>query len=305
MTYSNIPTLLLLRHVEILNDMKPILTQIGLDYANRELGAIKAELERRQPGTLKAGRNSLSIRNGWCDMTPYYSRNGVTIFCGDCLEVMPRLEPVLFDLCLTNPPYGIKICSNANKFGIATDLSRQATDDKWDDRPPGKEEFDYIFRLSKNQIVFGANYFWEYFYSSQCYIVWDKRGNMPDVPFCDTEFAWTSFVDKPSKRYVVINHGFIKDSPEKREYPTQKPLVLFTQIINDFSIVSDTIFDPFMGSGTTLVAAQNEGRRAIGIELSEEYCRIAVDRLRQPSFFSLPAVQPEKPKQLGLLEETE
>jgi len=228
-------------------------------------------------------------------MTPYFERDGITIYCGDCLEVMPQLAGPM-DLCLTDPPYGIGICGNANHFGIATYASRQATNETWDNQIPTKEVFRHIFRLSKNQIVFGANYFWEYFYSSQCYIIWDKRGNLPDVPFCDMEFAWTSFVTKPSKRYLVIQHGFITDSKEDRVHPTQKPLILFTRIMNDFSDLNHLILDPFMGSGTTLVAAQNEGRRAIGIELSEEYCRIAVDRLRQPSFFSLPTMKQPEPK---------
>jgi DNA modification methylase len=136
--------------------------------------------------------------------------------------------------------------------------------------------------VSKNQIVFGANYFWDNFYSTQCYIIWDKRGYLPDVPFCDTEFAWTSFTNRMSKRYIVINHGFIRDSKDERNgHPTQKPTELMTKIICDFTNPSDLILDPFMGSGTTGVAAVQLGRKFIGIEIDPGYFEIAKKRIEQ------------------------
>lgn len=231
-------------------------------------------------------------------ITPYYERDNITIYCGDCLEVMPQLD-VVFDLGLTDPPYGIKICSNAKIVGIATDLSRRKTLDIWDDKLADPRAIKILLEKTRNQIVFGANYYWEHFYSSGCYIIWDKRGDLPDVPFSDTEFAWTSFVNRPSKRYVIINHGFIRDAKEIRYHPTQKPLSLMRKIIVDFSSSGHIILDPFMGSGTTLAAAQREGRRAVGVELSEDYCKIAADRLRQPSFFSIPP-KPKEPKAIQL-----
>ena len=204
---------------------------------------------------------------------------------------MPTLIDKRFDLVLTDPPYGINICGNSKPVGIAADKSRKATNETWDNLPPPKIAFEEMFRLSANQIIFGGNYFLEYLFNSQCYIVWDKRGNLPSVPFADTEWAWTSF-NKMSKKYTVINHGFIKDSKETICHPTQKPLLLITMIVLDFTALTDIIFDPFLGSGTTLVAAQNEGRQGVGIESKEDYCKIAVERLRQPSFFSLPESKP-------------
>lgn len=107
------------------------------------------------------------------------------------------------------------------------------------------------------------------------------RQRIWDVPFCPTEFAWTSF-DRQSKKYTCINHGFIHDEKEPiRQHPTAKPLPVFIGIISDFAKENDLILDPFLGSGTTLVAAKNLGRRAIGIEINLDYCRIAEDRLRQ------------------------
>lgn len=206
----------------------------------------------------------------------------VQLHCGDCLEYMRGLPDKAIDLVLTDPPYGIKITRNAKLVGVATYASRRATADAWDDAIPHKEYFDEIKRISRQQIVFGANYFWEHFYSSQCYIVWDKRGGLPDVPFCPTEFAWTSFVDKPSKQYVVRNHGFIRDADEQRTgHPTQKPVKLMIAILRDFSRPGDLVFDPFAGSGSTAVACIQTQRRFLGCEISPLYHAIAKRRIEQ------------------------
>lgn len=211
-------------------------------------------------------------------MKAYYQDDACTIYHGDCRDILPHLEPV--DLVLTDPPYGIQIVRKPKEFGLRTDLSRKATDECWDDTTPDKRIWPMIFSKSQNQIVFGANFFWEQFTSCTCYIIWDKRGNLPTVPFSPMEMAWSSFKRMPIK-YTCINHGFIKDSKEHKSHPTQKPLKLITQIVNDFSDEDNILLDPFMGSGTTLRAAKDLGRKSIGIELEEKYCEIAVERLRQ------------------------
>lgn len=214
----------------------------------------------------------------------------VTLHNENCLKVMRSMKSKSVDLILTDPPYGIGINQNAKAVGIASDLSRQATDKTWDDEIPTDEYFAEMFRVSKNQIIFGANYFWQNFYSSQCYIIWDKRGNLPKVPFADTEFAWTSFTDRMSKKYTVINHGFIKDSKdEKTIHPTQKPTELFVNILRDFAKEGQVIFDPFLGSGTAGIAAVKLDLLFVGCEISAEYFAIAESRIKQaerePSFF--------------------
>jgi len=201
-----------------------------------------------------------------------------TLYQGDCLDIMRGMEAGVF-LLLTDPPYGIGICRNSKPVGVATNTSRLATNHDWDDFTPDAKYFEEMFRVSKNQIIFGANYFMEYLYSSPCYIVWDKRGMMPYVPFAPTELAWTSF-DVMPKKYTIINHGFIRDSADVRTgHPTQKPTELMIQIIEDFTKPGDLIFDPFMGSGTTGVAAMLTGRNFIGIELDEGYFKIAEARI--------------------------
>ncbi len=211
-------------------------------------------------------------------MKPYYQDDYATIYHGDCREILPTLEKV--DLVLTDPPYGIKITRSAKVVGTSSHKSRKATNEDSDDAAPDDALIALVMASSKNQIIFGANYFWQCFYSSPCYVIWDKRGNLPPVPFADTEFAWTSF-NRMSRKYTVINHGFIKDAKEGREHPTQKPLMLFKFILSDFTKPDETILDPFMGSGTTLRAAKDLGLQSIGIEIEEKYCEIAAERLRQ------------------------
>jgi len=203
------------------------------------------------------------------------------IICGDCLEVMKDMPDKCVDLVLTDPPYGKMWTRGKNAIGL---LKEQNENDKtiWDIKPT-KEYFDEIFRVSKNQIIFGGNYFTDYLYPSNCWIVWDKLGNLKlgeQIPFADCELAWTSFT-KVVKKFVCRSAGFIKDTKDIRQHPTQKPTELMKWIIGKYANESDLILDCFMGSGSTLVAAKQLGRKFIGIEINPEYCKIAEDRLRQ------------------------
>lgn len=197
----------------------------------------------------------------------------------DSLDGMRKLPDRCIDIVITDPPYGLELPKSSKEYGKATEHSRKPTDDNWDDFIPDEEYFDEIFRVSKHQIIFGANYFWPYLRATPCYIVWDKRGNLPKVPFSDVELAWASFQDKMPARYVVINHGFIRDSKEERLHPTQKPLKLMVGMIEDFTEPGDIILDPFAGVGSTGMAAIQLGRKFLGFEASKKYCDIANDRL--------------------------
>ena len=218
-----------------------------------------------------------AIMNGSMMLKPYYETPLGRLYHGDCLEIMPQLEPV--DLVLTDPNYGENLPQKSKNYGDRPELSRKATSDKWDMKPFTKEQVLAFTIKSKNQIVFGANYCWEAFYSTRCYIVWDKRGNLPQVPFADVEFAWTSFADRMCKKYTVIKHGFIADEKGKMLHPTQKPTRLFIHILEDFSKENQIILDPFLGSGTTAIACERLKRKWIGIEIEEKYCEIAAKRI--------------------------
>ena len=207
------------------------------------------------------------------------------VICGDCLEVMKNIPDNSIDLVLTDPPYGI----GADK-GVGGGSKRGAVnkfEGEWDKKIPDKKVFDEIFRVSKNQIIFGGNYFVEYLHNSSCWLVWDKRESLPQRTFADAELLWTSF-KSPVRIYRYKWDGMIQQDMKNKDYkwhPTLKPVKLIEKILLDYSEEKQTILDPFLGSGTTAVACQNLHRNFIGIEISPEYCKIAEERLRQKPLF--------------------
>ena len=204
---------------------------------------------------------------------PYYEQDGIVIFNADCREILPHLPKV--DLVLTDPPYGIGADKGTTGFGCA---EGKKYFDSWDVKP---ESLDSVLFAGKKAIIFGGNYFTDLLPMNGHWIVWDKIGEMKfQNPFSDCELAWTNFDKKSVKKYVCIQQGFVAKE-KTRFHPTQKTVMLFANIIGDYSNIVDTILDPFMGSGTTLVAAKQLGRKAIGIEIEEKYCQIAIKRLSQ------------------------
>lgn len=138
-----------------------------------------------------------------------------------------------------------------------------------------------MFRVAKNLIIFGGNYFSNMLPPSNCWIFWDKKGDVKfQNPFADGELIFTTY-KKPVKKIVFRQQGFITDSKDKRYHPTQKPTELIEQLIDMFSKEGDIILDPFLGSGTTAVAAIRKNRSYIGYELNKEYYDIAVERIKQ------------------------
>lgn len=305
-------------------------------------------------------------------MTPYYDRNGIIIYCGDCLEVIPSLE-YEFDAIISDPPYGISLNdwdilhNNTNSALLGASLIQKGKSgfkrrgkpiNGWaqSDRNIGLEYQEWCEKWStkvfpkmkkgSSLFVFGArrtihrviNSFEDSGFLLKDILAWKKKfahhraqrvsiilekreltqeaekwkgwrlGNL--APIWEP-IAW--FV-KPYKIGRTITDNILENqvgainiddcmingsSPtnllkfsfrknEDRVHEAQKPLDLIQYLIMLTTIKNQIAFDPFIGSGTTLVAAQNKGRCAVGIEISEEYCKIAVERLRQPSFFSLP-----------------
>lgn len=218
----------------------------------------------------------------------------IEIICGDSLEVMRGFKDKQFDLVVTDPPYGIKAFATGKMGGVSPqhDLkwnkphNTKYEPTEWDYEIPRKEYFDEIFRVSKNQIIFGGNYFIEYLKNSPCWIVWDKTGDMTPNNFADCELAWTSF-KSPVKKILHRSKGFVRDEIEARLHPTQKPVQVMGWCIADYSEEGQTILDPFAGSGSTGVAAKQIGRDCTLIEISEKYCEIARTRLAQDSLFAI------------------
>ena len=136
-----------------------------------------------------------------------------------------------------------------------------------------------MFRVAKNVIIFGANHFAHLLPPSNCWLFWDKKGDIKfKNPFADGELIYTTF-KKPIKRIVFKQQGFVTDSKDIRYHPTQKPSELVARLIEMFSEQGELILDPFMGSGTTAVAAIRTNRHYIGYELDKYYFDIACNRI--------------------------
>lgn len=198
----------------------------------------------------------------------------IKLFCGDCLEILPTLEAGSADAVVTDPPYGIG--DRLTRGGGGGGWHRMTTSgaEKWDNVPPNAV-FDHIFRLSKHQIIWGGNFFPLPVCKKP--LCWDKvRPNQKNVS--EWEYAWTSFVGRAQMFKYCANGGFILKTP--RVHPTQKPEPLMEWCVN-FMPEGCTVFDPFMGSGTTGVACVKTGRKFIGIELDRGYFDIAVKRIEK------------------------
>ena len=203
-------------------------------------------------------------------MKPYYQDASITIYCGDCRAILPSLEKV--DLLLTDPPYGIGFAAQPTLW----QRRKGAIAVSWDDKPPDESLILQIVAMGETAIVWGGNYFW--LSPARCWLSWHK----PDAPpsMGNVEYAWTN-MDRNSRQ---MSRSISATNAERVGHPTQKPLSVMQWCLG-FVPNAKTILDPFMGSGTTLVAAKLEGRKAIGIEINEKYCEIAAERLRQGVLF--------------------
>jgi site-specific DNA-methyltransferase (adenine-specific) len=202
-------------------------------------------------------------------------------YCMDCMEGMARAPDKFWDLCIVDPPYGGVTCgSNMKNKASNKAASRQYNTTLWKQSPPGKVYFDELFRVSKNQIIWGGNYFQkDIAKNSQCWIVWDKENGCVD--FADCELAWTSFntaVRKFSYKWAGMLQGNMKDK-EPRIHPTQKPIPLYKWLLTKYAKPGDKILDTHVGSASSLIACHQMGFQYWGFELDPDYYKAASDRL--------------------------
>jgi len=216
-----------------------------------------------------------------------------TLYLGDCMDILPTLDKV--DATITDPPYGIGIdrsmaASSGSQSGGMMAKKGNYFASGWDDAPMSLELAELIMSKSETVIFWGGNYYG--LPASQCWLVWDKRVN---GNFADCELAWTN-MKKPVRKFEWMWNGMLRQGQEERNgHPTQKPLALMQWCIEQAGN-PESILDPFMGSGTTGVAAIQMGRKFIGIEREVKYFEIACKRIEQavaqPQLF-----EPEPPKQ--------
>lgn len=190
------------------------------------------------------------------------------IINADCLDILKQLPDKCIDLVLTDPPYGL---NKKFKGGKSGKMNFNSIVDKGWDFTPDKEVFEEIVRVSKNQIIWGGNYFADMLPPSRCWIVWDKM-IAEDFSLAMLELAWTSF-DKNAK---IFRYASEKDF---RLHPTQKPLQLFKKCIAEYSKEGDLIADFFSGSGTTAVACWELKRKFICVEKDFDYWKASCKRL--------------------------
>ena len=212
---------------------------------------------------------------------PESYRNGnILLINADCMDVMKLLDDKEFCLSCVDPPYGIGECGDKNKsrskLAKAQDYKAFAGGDV---SAPEKSYFDELQRISKNQIVWGANHFISRLpIDSSCWIVWDKDNGMND--FADCELAWSSF-KSAVRKFKYTWHGMRQENMKNKEvriHPTQKPIALYEWLLANYAKKGQRVFDSHLGSASSAIAAHYFGVDFVGTELDKDYFEAAKAR---------------------------
>jgi site-specific DNA-methyltransferase (adenine-specific) len=185
----------------------------------------------------------------------------------DCMEGMARYPDKYFDLAIVDPPYGIGV--NKWLLGDNKPNNRKYKKGKvWDNETPNQQYFNELLRISKNQIIWGGNYFSDKLIITRAWIYWDKMRN-EGLTFSDGELAWTSF-NLPLKSVKIQYDGFL-GMDKNRIHPTQKPVALYKWLLSNYAKQGDKILDTHLGSGSSRIAAYEMGFDFTAFELDTEY----------------------------------
>jgi len=206
---------------------------------------------------------------------------GINLIHGDSLEAMKGYADNHFDWAITDPPYGIDLAKNGNnskEWGLSNEkgftfVKKEYSRKDWDSEIPTKEYFNELKRVSKNQIIWGGNYF--ELHSYRTFITWDKMTYVPTMS--QVELAYTSF-DSPA-RLIKINSNQID-----RMHPTQKPVKLYKWLLENYTNEGDLILDTHLGSGSIAIACHYMKRRLIGYEIDKEYYDAACKRFKEQTY---------------------
>lgn len=203
----------------------------------------------------------------------------------DCIDGMALFPDKFFDVAIVDPQYGLnapKMAMGTNKSrskdgypaeSTASRLKREYGAKEWDSKPPDERYFKELFRVSKNQIIWGGNYF--ALPPTRCIVVWDKI--QPWDTFSQVELAWTSY-NLPAKLFRYSNTGGA--NTEKRIHPTQKPIQLYEYLIGTFKL-SGVVLDTHVGSASSLIAYHRAGIKYVGFEIDKEIYRLSNERLER------------------------
>ena len=186
----------------------------------------------------------------------------------DCMDGMKEFPDKYFDLCIADPPYGINVNHNmGRRKGYKNSSYPKAY---WDSEIPREDYFNELFRVSKQAIIWGGNYF--SLPPTKCFIVWRKSQISENVSFSMLEYAWTN-INSTSKEWIGISNE------QYRIHATQKPILLYEWILQRFANKGDKILDTHVGSASSLIACHNLGFDYVGFELDKEYYKLASKRL--------------------------
>lgn len=201
----------------------------------------------------------------------------------NCMELMKRTQDKYYNLAIVDPPYGIGESSNDNKSRSKLGKSKDYGSKDWDNEAPDVDYFKELKRVSKNQIIWGANHFIENIpnANSSCWVVWDKQNGEND--FADCELAYCSF--KTAVRRIQLRwHGMLQHDMKNKEiriHPTQKPVKLYEWLLMNYAKQGEKVLDTHLGSGSIAIACHNLGFDLTACELDKDYYQAAMKRLEQ------------------------
>jgi len=205
----------------------------------------------------------------------------ISLYNLDCLDEMKLMKDNEYDLAIVDPPYGIGEDGSRNKADRPTAKWKNPSSQEYkpfdDSQIPSKEYFEQLFRISKNQIVWGGNYFTEHLPPSKGWVVWNKKADIKEY-LSMAELAWTSF-DKKCNMFDYLWAGFKKKHQIKRIHPTEKPVKLYEWLLMNYAKEGDKILDTHLGSGSIAIACHNLGFDLTGYEIDKEYYDAALNRL--------------------------
>lgn len=203
----------------------------------------------------------------------------ITLYNADCMDVMREMPDKAFDLAIVDPPYGLNFGTfnrtNKDSYGNRYKANKYVNGD-WDKGIPTDEYWEQLFRITKNQIVWGGNYF--PLPPCRGFVFWYKKNPVPN--FSDGEFAWTSF-NKPARCFDFRYYGNIQGNTnaDPKIHPTQKPVTLYKWLLGNYAKPGDKILDTHLGSGSICIACDDLGFDMTGIELDQDYYQAAQQRL--------------------------
>lgn len=190
----------------------------------------------------------------------------INLYNGDCIEFMKDVPDKYYELAIVDPPFGINI-TKSGRLG-----KYNGNNNTWDNSIPNKDYFDELFRISKNQIIWGGNYFIDYLYSTKCFLIYDKK-QPQDISFASCEMAWTSF------NSVAKTFYYSPMQMKDRIHSCQKPIKLYKWLLTNYAKEGDKIFDSHFGSLSIGIACHDLGFQLDACELDKEYYEQAKKRL--------------------------